>query len=288
MRYWKNATSNDWRVSGLEKTEERMPSMGILQLQEGEKKFQLSRFPPSAELSPFVMHYWIVSWQLENQEPFCQDVIPNPCVNLIVETDRSGIYGVSSSKYTKRLHGNGRVFGVKFRPGGFYPFLNKPVADLTDQSIAIASVFRQGDGRLKQALLSGQPPDALIELAEELLKQELPDCDDHIETIRSIIDTVRDNKEITKVEPLCEAFGFNIRKLQRLFNQYVGVSPKWVIQLYRLQNAAETLDRSHSPDWPRLALELGYYDQSHFIKDFKSIIGKTPDQYIQSSFTNKA
>ncbi len=71
------------------------------------------------------------------------------------------------------------------------------------------------------------------------------------------------------------------RTLQRLFNQYVGVSPKWVIKRYRLHEATELLDNGGVVDWPKLALELGYFDQAHFIKDFKSIVGKTPVEYTR-------
>ncbi len=68
----------------------------------------------------------------------------------------------------------------------------------------------------------------------------------------------------------------NKRTLQRLFSQYVGVSPKWVIKRFRLLEAVGELSKNKKADWTKLALELGYFDQAHFIKDFKSIIGKTP------------
>ncbi|MOA57975.1 DNA-binding transcriptional activator FeaR [compost metagenome] len=71
----------------------------------------------------------------------------------------------------------------------------------------------------------------------------------------------------------------NKRKLQRLFSQYVGVSPKWVLKLYRLQNAAEAMETGSERDWIKLSQDLGYYDQSHFIRDFKAMIGRTPDEY---------
>lgn len=71
------------------------------------------------------------------------------------------------------------------------------------------------------------------------------------------------------------------RSLQRLFKQYVGVNPKWVIRLYRLQNVAEMLEGLDHQDVLELAMDMGYYDQSHFIRDFKAVIGKTPEVYIK-------
>jgi AraC-like DNA-binding protein len=76
-------------------------------------------------------------------------------------------------------------------------------------------------------------------------------------------------------------FHINKRTLQRLFNQYVGVSPKWVIQRYRLQDALEQLAEGETDDCAQMALNLGYFDQAHFIKDFKMLVGKPPVKYTQ-------
>ncbi|MCA0756557.1 AraC family transcriptional regulator [Paenibacillus sp. N4] len=256
-----------------------MPSMGILQLHEGEKKFQLTRHAPSGPLSPFVKHYWIVSWNLEGQPPYCQDVVPNPCVNLVMEEGKSGIYGAACSKYTQRLEGKGQVFGIKFRPGGFYPFLGSELSGLKGGALPLEAVFGAGAAPYGQAISQSPEAAARIALTEALLLERLPANDDNISEINRIIDYITEDPGLTRVEQLCERFGMNKRRLQRLFSRYVGVTPKWVIRLYRLQNAAEALEGGLQHDLAKLSVELGYYDQSHFIKDFKSIIGKTPDEY---------
>lgn len=70
---------------------------------------------------------------------------------------------------------------------------------------------------------------------------------------------------------------------ERIFSQYVGVSPKWVIKRYRLHEAAEQLADDEAIDWPTLALDLGYFDQAHFIKDSKAIVGSAPAEYAKKS-----
>jgi methylphosphotriester-DNA--protein-cysteine methyltransferase len=70
--------------------------------------------------------------------------------------------------------------------------------------------------------------------------------------------------------------------LQRIFSQYVGVSPKWVIMRYRQQEAAEHMATGEITSWPKLALELGDFDQAHFIKDFKLIVGQTSAEYARN------
>jgi transcriptional regulator GlxA family with amidase domain len=104
---------------------------------------------------------------------------------------------------------------------------------------------------IEYAILS-QEENKMVELMENLLRPKLPQKDDHILLVNQIIDQIIREREITKVDHICEYFSINKRKLQRVFDQYVGVSPKWVIQLYRLQNAAETMDHGHNHDWLKL------------------------------------
>lgn len=90
------------------------------------------------------------------------------------------------------------------------------------------------------------------------------------------------DREILKVEQLAERYGVSVRTLQRLFDRYVGVNPKGVIQRFRLHEAAEKIEQGEAVDWPALSVEMGYFDQAHFIKDFKAYIGKTPDEYMRT------
>jgi AraC-like DNA-binding protein len=96
---------------------------------------------------------------------------------------------------------------------------------------------------------------------------------------------VRDDASIRKVEDILHRTGTTKRSLQRLFEQYVGASPKWVIQRYRLHEAAERL-KAGSVSGSRLALELGYADQAHFIRDFKAIVGISPGAYARRARTS--
>ncbi|GIP38901.1 AraC family transcriptional regulator [Paenibacillus sp. J31TS4] len=262
--------------------EARMPALGILNMAGLEQTYRLTRHIPSAEAGFFIRHYWIVSWDLEDREPYPQHLIPNPCVNLVLEPGRSGIFGPATDKFTYLVKGKGRVFGVKFRPGGFYPFLQQPVSGLSGCPLRIADVLGGDDREWERAILSEPEEADMVRLAEERLLPLLPARDETVLLINRMMDRIQEDRTLTRVEELSRQFGLHIRKLQRLFHQYVGVSPKWVIKLYRLQNAAERLDGSET-QLLRLAGELGYYDQSHFIREFKAIIGQTPEEYVRSS-----
>jgi AraC-like DNA-binding protein len=94
-----------------------------------------------------------------------------------------------------------------------------------------------------------------------------------------IVDRIISDRAVTKVEHVASAFATTRRTLQRLFSRYVGVTPKWVIGRHRLHEAADAIGAG--ADVARLAFELGYFDQAHFIKDFKAVVGVTPAEYAK-------
>src|SRR5206468_2080803 len=83
----------------------------------------------------------------------------------------------------------------------------------------------------------------MVRRAEQFLRERAPEPDENLGLIRQIIQAVTDNRDMTKVEDIVTGFGVNKRTLQRLFSRYMGVSPKWIIQRYRLQEAAELMEK---------------------------------------------
>ncbi len=254
---------------------------GVLNLKAGEKKFSLSRHLPSSDLSFFVERYWIINWDLRGQEPYMQETLPYPCVNLVFERGQTRVYGVDTGKFARLLEGKGRVFGIKFKPGAFYPFLQSSVSCLTNTSVPFSDIFGCDCQALEEAILAQEHEGEMVKLAEDFLRERLPERDEHVQTITEIVDYIIAHHEITRVEDVVSHLNLNIRTLQRLFRQYVGVSPRWVIKRYRLHEVAERLAERGIVDWPQIVVELGYADQAHFIKDFKAIVGRTPGEYVK-------
>ncbi|MFD0694026.1 DUF6597 domain-containing transcriptional factor [Paenibacillus sp. GCM10027628] len=257
---------------------------GILKAAAGMQKFSLMRYLPAPDLDPFIEHYWMVRWDLRGQPPYRQAILSYPNVNLAFEQENTsvftGIYGVPKTTYTRLLQDEGVVLGVKFRPGGFYPFWQQPVSLLTGEILGIGDVFGVDAKAIEEQMFAQEDGEHMARLAEQFLRERLPEPDEQAELVNQIVQTAIENREITKVEDIVQLFGINKRTLQRLFSRYVGVSPKWVIQRFRLQEAAELMEKGGIPDWPKLSQDLGYYDQAHFIKSFKSMIGKSPEAYM--------
>lgn len=256
---------------------------GILNPQAAARKFQISRRAAAHDLACYVERYWIIHWDLRGQEGHIQETLPYPCVNVVFEEGAATVYGIIRGKFSRLLENEGRVLGIKFRPGAFYPFVKIPVSRFTDRAVALQDIFGAASKTLETRIFSEADEETMIGAVETFLRERLPERDETVEQINQVVDCIRDDQTITKVDDVVEHLNLNKRTLQRLFNQYVGIGPKWVIKRYRLHEAAEQLAAGGVVDWTKLALNLGYYDQAHFIRDFKALVGVSPATYHRNS-----
>ncbi len=238
------------------------------------------RYWPAGDLAPFVEHFWTVAWDVA--EPEVHEVLPHPSVQLVLERGYSRLSGVPTGKFTRRLEGKGCVLGTKFRPGGFRPFLGRAVSSLTDKLLTLTEAFGPDGNELETRALACADPREGFGIVQDFLRSLGPEPDPAIELVGRIAERAATDRDITRVDHLVKAFGLGTRKLQRLFDDYVGVSPKWIIQRYRLHEAAERIAAGTATDGATLALDLGYADQAHFIRDFKKLVGSSPAEYARA------
>ena len=119
----------------------------------------------------------------------------------------------------------------------------------------------------------------MIGYAEALLLSVLPERDPLAEQAAALVARITDDPGLRRVDQLAASSGMTPRTLQRLFADYVGVSPKWVMRRARLHEAAERADSGEPVDWAALASDLGYADQAHLTRDFTVTIGVPPARY---------
>jgi AraC-like DNA-binding protein len=226
-----------------------------------------------------VQHFWSVRWDLRGAKPFTQETLPHPNVHWVFEAEGARIAGVHTGRFTTRLKDVGWVFGVKFRPGAFRPYLGRPVASLRDRAVPIDAVFGTQGAALAREVsdLRGDAEKAVA--VERFLIERMAPSDPNVERASHIVDEIAENRDIVSVEQVVERWRLGKRPLQQLFSSYVGVGPKWVINRYRLHEAVERLQRGANINFTDLAIELGYFDQAHFIRDFRKLVGCTPAAY---------
>jgi AraC-like DNA-binding protein len=252
---------------------------GIMNPALAAEAFSLSRHEPSSDLAPLIERYWIVRWDLRGRPDHVQEVLPHPCVNLAIEPGSSAVHGVCTRMFRRTLSGQGQVFGVKFRPGGFHPFAQRGVSELTDVITPLAQVFGAGAHDLETAVLNETDRDRQVALVERFLRLVSPAHDPQVEVVVGVARTALDDRELTRVEDLAARAGLSVRALQRLFRAYVGVSPKWLLRRLRMHEAAERVASGAALDWAALSQELGYFDQAHFVRDFRAQTGRAPTEY---------
>lgn len=238
-----------------------------------------SRRRPSPDLMPWIAHYWIIHWDLRGCEPYVAESLPHPNVHLIFENGTSVVAGVQTHKFSRLLEGQSRVFGVKFRPGGFRPFLEGPVSKLADRTIPASRVFGKDLSPFEEIALSSGKENEKVHAADAFFHARMPKADPDERLAGQLVDRILQEREIRTVDDLARSTNMGKRSLQRLFSEYVGASPKWVIRRYRLHEVIEKFNSGQKLDWAQLALDLGYFDQAHLINDFKSIVGFTPREY---------
>jgi AraC-like DNA-binding protein len=134
-----------------------------------------------------------------------------------------------------------------------------------------------------QACAAAMSPDAddaaMAAAAEGLLRGFGALPDPVAAQVADIAERISADPELRRVTVLAEVFGMPERRLQRLFAEYVGVSPKWVMRRARLLEAARRADTGDGVDWAALALDLGYADQAHLTRDFTATLGVPPAKY---------
>jgi AraC-like DNA-binding protein len=235
---------------------------------------------PDADLAPFVSHYWFAAWNLIGQAPYRQLIVPAPHVHLsFLYATPALVRGVHRRHLFRVLEGEGRVFGVAFRPGCFRPFLGYRVSAITDRSVDARQVF--GPDVPECALAEATEEAAMARVVQRFLRAHLPRRDPAADDVAGIVARIAAEPELTRVDTLADTVGTGVRRLQRLFAEHVGVGPKWVIRRYRLSEVTDRLGKGEVIDWTRLAAELGYADQAHFTRDFRAMVGESPTRYAE-------
>jgi len=259
---------------------------GVLHAGAAATRFTLNRYSPPADLRPFVDFCWVVRWDLRGQPPYEQQILPHPNVNLAFEATGAAVFGVDRKIFTRRLSETGHALGIRFRPGGFRPFHSKPIFTLNDRVVPAARTFGpDADQACAVVMAAGPDDEAMVAAAAGLLVEHGPAADPVVEQVAGLVGRITEDSGLRRVAQLVELSGLPERRLQRLFADYVGVSPKWVMRRARLHEVALRVeaDGPASVDWATLAADLGYADQAHLTRDFTATLGVPPSRYARGS-----
>lgn len=244
----------------------------------------IHRYPCSDHLTDLVERYWIPVWSLS--EPSTQSTLQHPVCLIVVSNTYARLYGVTRGRSSVTLEGDGWAVGTMLTPAAGRLVLGRTVAAITGTHLDLAEMSTLDPGALVaeiHAAMADDPNDpAAHETAiaglEQRLAAYLP-VDDAGLLINDVVDWLRDHPEVTRVDELAAHVGLTERSLQRLVEQRVGMSPKWLIQRRRLHDAVVGLKEGKT-SLADMAASLGYADQAHFTHDFRTVTGMTPGEYL--------
>lgn len=239
--------------------------------------------PP--DLTDLVGGFWFPSWRVPAGESYPQRVLRYPVCLLAVAAGYARFYGPQVGLSTQVLEGTGSAAGVMLTPAAGALLVGESLAEWADRHIELAEVFGPAGAALGRDIQSGLTPGesteqgraAAADLFAEFLRPHLPVDDDGL-LINRVVAYAEDNPEVTRVSQICDHFHLTERSLQRLTRRRLGLSPKWLIQRRRLQEAAGRL-RHGQVTVARLASDLGYADEAHLNRDFRRVTGEPPGAF---------
>ena len=253
-------------------------------------------FEPHPDLSALVKCYWILEVP-GDMNADRQRIVPDGCIELFfilgedvkrftsddsfILQPRSMVLGQITRPFFIQPTGYVHTFAIRFYPYGFANFVEIPIQDLANTETPISSIFgAQVATALEQKIVNAGSTEDRIRVIEEFLLQKLAETAtiDHI--VKSTIDMLVQTKGSQSISSLLEGQHSLRRSLERKFSRQVGISPKQLGKVIRLQSALKLLLTGDKESLTSIAYQSEYYDQAHFIKDFKEFTGTNPKDFL--------
>ncbi|WP_442114038.1 helix-turn-helix domain-containing protein [Pseudomonas sp. NUPR-001] len=206
--------------------------------------------------------------------------IPDGCVDIVVDCDAdrptARVCGTPLQARRVELLENHHYFGVRFTPGVIPGFINALAQELTEQELNLLEVTPHAQAFFEEVLKTPVLSEQMNLFNRYLVPDALRKTS---ELTASIIQTVLQHKGDIRVQQLEALSGYTTRTLHRQFTQDTGMTPKAFCRIIRCQAALNSINTEQALSFTELAMELGFTDQSHFLRDFKQLVSTTPHEY---------
>lgn len=252
---------------------------------------------PSAQLLPFVKCFWILENSGSKSSPELQKVLPDACPELIIHYGdrfciRSGgkirqqPYAFLFGPITRHIEigpsGATGMIAARFYPGALSAFLSFPVKEITDRYVALHQAFGAEAKALEKSLrVHGAYGDHMREMLEAFLLSKLSQNKFIPVLKQATLRQIADQDQAVKIEALSRQLNMGRRHLERKFNDQVGMTPRLFLRIVRFQNVFRILRNKRIKNLTELTYRAGYFDQSHFNRDFKAFTGMSPKEYFK-------
>lgn len=215
-------------------------------------------------------------------------IYDNKSLQEIQACNKVWFSGIRNTYITIPAGQDSEMLIVNFHKGRSYPFLKMPVHELTDQVVDGELVFSSDILQLREELINTVALLRKFQIVEDYLIKKYQLKLTVNPFITFAVDKIIQAPNAGSMEKLALQVGFTPKHMIRLFKDHVGMSPKSFLKVIRFQKAISDIAKRSTVDWTSIAVESGYYDQAHFIHDFKHFSGFTPQVYLkkQMDFPN--
>jgi len=253
-------------------------------------------FQPRADLESLIKCYWTLEVPAEESNQR-QRIIPDGCIEMIfilgedikryvtenesIIQPRAMVVGQITEPFFVQPTGYVNTFATRFYPYGFGNFLSTPIRKLANKETPIELLFGEKLSKeLEQKIIAATDTAARIQIVESFLLDMLNDQGTIDTIVKTTIDTILSTKGSTSISNILKDDLSKRRQLERKFIKQIGISPKQLGKVIRLQTALRMLLNRQSENLTTIAYESEYYDQAHFTKDFKEFTGTTPKDFL--------
>jgi AraC-like DNA-binding protein len=251
-------------------------------------------FEPNSELTEFVKCYWTLESDKENT-PTKNTIVPDGTMKLIfhygdtyrhhpqkgdsIILPKCFLIGQLTKPYVVEPLGVTGSFVVRFQPNGFLPFATIPIKEMENTAVPLDKLFGEEGTEIGEKMLNANTTAERIELIETFLFNRLSDKQIIDNIVKSTVDTILNANGHFSVNKFSLHNNINRRQLTRKFSSTIGLSPKQLSKTIRIQATLKSLLTKEVTSLTELAYENEYFDQAHFIKDFKEFTGLTPKEF---------
>jgi AraC-like DNA-binding protein len=255
-------------------------------------------YQPNNNLKSIVKCYWILEAPKEIRN-VKQRIVPDGCMEMIFhygdrfkQYDETGSFIIQPKCFvfgqiTKALNieptGVTGMFAVRFYPESFTPFATIPINRMENRAVSLFQLFGEKGLLLEQGIINARTTENRITIVEKFLLANsiLPESIDRI--VKSSVNEILQCDGQRSIEDLSESLNVSRRQLERKFSSLIGLSPKQLCKVVRLQATLKLLLSKEFASLTSIAYEGDYYDQAHFIKDFKEFTGLSPKQFYANN-----
>lgn len=251
-------------------------------------------FEPQANLAEFVKWYWVLESSKEDT-PEKNTIIPDGTMKMIfhywdeykhypvnkreVILPKCFVIGQLTQPYIVEPTGETKTFFVCLQPNGFLPFTKLPIKEMENTAISLADIFWKSWEEIWNKILNANSTEQRIKTIEKFLLKYLSNAKIIDVIIKTTVDTIFTAKGKKVLSDIFKNVSMSHRQLQRKFSSTVWLSPKQLSKIVRIQATLKFLWDNKNTNLTQLAYKSWYYDQAHFIKDFKEFTGLTPKEF---------